>query len=460
MCASLCAKVLQPMTSDVDLDQVLAGLPTAVEAYYTQANANSPVFLCRVPLAGKRRARAGEPRGEVRLDWLPRPRVVADMEGEVNPLTVLSFSTEAPEPDLATDHVPEPPRGHRRRGPSSARWQHSYFDVQVGDPQASLERGLLHLVNWPALHGATVRHPLGVGFGRVQLASDEWSVTIDPTWGAHDRAQKAEDVGGYALTHVAEVRRRTGEAFLSRDLLDLNEAMSFLGFFAHGRRWGSTLPVGFDASGRAIWSQWAVTRVEGAVGAWSWLDRAHPEQLAELFPGFMARWRDQYWRGVLRPAIGYYADHTNASSDIALSVALAQVILEMLAYAWLVVETKLKTAKAFKSAGAASNLREMLHDMGIPVDIPDRLSGLIGWRTTSPALDAPRAIIRVRDAMIHMRPQQTQKPVDYQARIDTWKLAAWLVELAILRICGYGGLYRDRIRGEAWVGVVDPVPWA
>ena len=41
-----------------------------------------------------------------------------------------------------------------------------------------------------------------------------------------------------------------------------------------------------------------------------------------------------------------------------------------------------------------------------------------------------------------------------------WQLALWYLELAILAIVGYAGVYRNRLAAEPHVGAVDPVPWA
>ncbi len=40
-----------------------------------------------------------------------------------------------------------------------------------------------------------------------------------------------------------------------------------------------------------------------------------------------------------------------------------------------------------------------------------------------------------------------------------WKLAQWYVELFLLKLAGYRGVYSDRIAAR-WVGEVKPVPWA
>jgi len=235
-----------PSTFDPDMQRMLLALPPAIEPYYTQTAANSPVLLCRARVASKGEAGAGSHPGEFRLDWLPSPAIIADMYGEISPLTVEAVirpATVTSDPELPRNQVPPPPRRRNaRRSRSGSHWQERYISLEVGNADTTVERGLLHLVNWPELFGAMVRHPLGVGPDRNRLESDRWTVTIDRIWGAHDRVADAAATRGYALSHVAEVRRRDGECFGTDDLRDLNEASPTSALSPAGRDAGRRCP--------------------------------------------------------------------------------------------------------------------------------------------------------------------------------------------------------------------------
>ncbi len=45
------------------------------------------------------------------------------------------------------------------------------------------------------------------------------------------------------------------------------------------------------------------------------------------------------------------------------------------------------------------------------------------------------------------------------ARIELQELALWYVELALLRLIDFNGLYSNRL-GEKATGIVEPVPWS
>jgi hypothetical protein len=42
---------------------------------------------------------------------------------------------------------------------------------------------------------------------------------------------------------------------------------------------------------------------------------------------------------------------------------------------------------------------------------------------------------------------------------EAWRLGAWYSELAVLRLCGFAGLYRSRLSDEVDLGAVEGVPW-
>lgn len=42
---------------------------------------------------------------------------------------------------------------------------------------------------------------------------------------------------------------------------------------------------------------------------------------------------------------------------------------------------------------------------------------------------------------------------------ETWRLAAWYLELAILRVLGYSDEYTSRLQLTGWAGETEPVPW-
>jgi hypothetical protein len=150
---------------------------------------------------------------------------------------------------------------------------------------------------------------------------------------------------------------------------------------------------------------------------------------------------------VLPIAIRYYLV-ANEPDPVNLSVALAQVVLELVAHAWLSQKDN------WTNNSMACNFRALLTDLGVPLDIPRELSAL----RTAHQGDGPSAVIRFRKDVIHQRGGTT--PLAFRAIFEASKLGVWYIELALLRLCDFHGLYRNRVTGATWEGTVEKVPWA
>lgn len=214
---------------------------------------------------------------------------------------------------------------------------------------------------------------------------------------------------------------------------------------------------GFRRCGAGALGRWNVTRTESFTAARTWLDRVHASEAEALFPTFMVRFTDPYWRGVLSHAIPYLVE-AGRPDTVERAIIMAQVLLEATSYSWLVEERRLRTDDEFEDRTAAQNIRAMLVDMNVPVDIPRNLPALGTTRSRrGTPVDGPQALVIKRNDIIHRR--RPGRPASYDPLIDAWRLGAWYSELVVLRLCGFNGRYRSRLNDNVWTGVVDPVPW-
>jgi hypothetical protein len=99
-----------------------------------------------------------------------------------------------------------------------------------------------------------------------------------------------------------------------------------------------------------------------------------------------------------------------------------------------------------------------LKDFRIPRTIPRTHYALRRIRANSP-WDGPAAIAWLRNDIVH-GPLHRVHAGRWKVAYQGWQLALWYLELAVLAVVGYEGLYRNRLTGEAHEGAVEPVPWA
>ena len=438
--------------------------PPALEPFYTCARTNQPIVLFRGRVDLVEAGHTERHRGGVVLDWLPSPRLNCWVRGRMTALalhSIMDSAEAAITPRIPKHRVPPQSKtAHRGRqvAPPSFETSTHLLDFTCGHSSPPLSSAVLHVANFPRLHGRPVAWPDGsMRAARLLFEGGGWTILLDEVQGAQELVKDLKENGGFALTHTARVKRTSGETFTPAELWGLVEAFTYFCWLCAEARCGPMLPVGFDNHDRAVWSRWHPSRTESFPDAATWLDTVHADEAEALFPTFMARFDDPYWRQVLIHAIEYLVE-AGRPNTVERAIIMAQVLLEGLSYSWLVEEVKHRTHAAFEKRTAAQNMRAMLRDMGIPVAMPKSLPALAATRTSKGApADGPGALVVKRNEIIH-RGGATPTP-NYDPLIDAWRLGAWYSELVVLRLCGFTGLYRNRLSDNVWTGAVEPVPW-
>jgi hypothetical protein len=71
-------------------------------------------------------------------------------------------------------------------------------------------------------------------------------------------------------------------------------------------------------------------------------------------------------------------------------------------------------------------------------------------------VDSMDAITAIRNSLIH---PDSSIQFTGQVYYETWRLALWYIDMALLRLCNHSGNYANRLSENRWKGVVEPVPW-
>jgi hypothetical protein len=208
--------------------------------------------------------------------------------------------------------------------------------------------------------------------------------------------------------------------------------LSFVrGFFCH-----PALSCGIAKTGNKVWEKWNNPLVERHRAVFSWFDAHHPKSLSTVFPGFWRKWNDDTWTSTLSAVIYWYCRSNPALSGTDGSLILAQTGLERLAWTYLVESKKSLSHDGFGKLSAADQIRLLLSQCGIPLEVPGNLSALSAF-SRKYNLDGPGAITEVRNGIVHPKPKRALD--DHAAVVDTWLLSLWYFELILLSLFGYSG---------------------
>jgi hypothetical protein len=112
---------------------------------------------------------------------------------------------------------------------------------------------------------------------------------------------------------------------------------------------------------------------------------------------------------------------------------------------------------------AAGRVRLLLQWAGIRVELPAQLGALAArrGRLGQPDMAGPELVFDVRNGLVHP-PKRIEEPEwpDPNELFEAWQLATWYLELVVVRLLGYQGEYRSRLRLEGWTYDTELVPWS
>ena len=320
---------------------------------------------------------------------------------------------------------------------------------------------IFHVFNFPDFRGRDVREVLEAGVhhrvDQLALAAGDWRVELSLLPSTRRHIKVLRETGGYAITQVGRVKRTRGHLFSSVQADDILTALHFFLSFARGAWASPLLAVGRDLSGDVIWEKWGAGRIDSWHPVSSWYEDRHGGQLDEVFPGFMARWAEGTWRTRIQSAIYWYMRCNDSSQGIDAGIVLTQTALELLAYAYAVEDRKLLSRDGFTKLWASDKLRLLFSSLGLPLGVPGasteiaRLAAKYGWQ------DAPHALTEMRNEIVH--PDHKKKGKLSKGWCQAWNLGLWYLEMVLLRLCGYSGVYGNRLV-RRWKGDVERVPWA
>jgi hypothetical protein len=197
------------------------------------------------------------------------------------------------------------------------------------------------------------------------------------------------------------------------------------------------------------------------------MDGVIGRQIATVFPGFMARWQDDYWEEVVRMAVHWLLEAQAQAGSIEGSIVLTQTAFELLASAILAERYGWLSTEGCDKLAAADRIRLLFRWAGIPTEIPAALTALEKLAKANEDFmlnkqpDTASSMTAVRNTITHPTRKNREKfgrhPTD--ARFDVWRLGLWNLELCLLRLFDYSGRYANRITCKWW-GELEDVPWA
>lgn len=340
-----------------------------------------------------------------------------------------------------------------------------------------LNKVVFYISNFPEINGENpIRDQHSVDLmGRLILNYSYWEIKIDALKYDKKRISKLlKDSSGYAITYVATLQKSNKDLFSQDEASIVLEALHYYLSFLVGSWVSPILPTGYTASDEVIFLQTVHYKTTSFKQVSSWFPFSRTEALSSLFSEFMKLWDNPDWNESLRILISLYVE-SNHPKFVEQSLLLVQSAFELLAWLVFVQKEKVVTSNnqwKQKSNNTKKMLRELFLYFKIPCEIPASVDGFYTFtleqliREDSEAYkectDAPSTVVEIRNRIIHPRKIAGYDSIfkfSEETRVQAAFLSSWQLEMCLLNLFKYQGVYSNRLKLGRYDGDYDDLPW-
>eukprot|EP01093_Parvamoeba_rugata_P017093 TRINITY_DN6659_c0_g1_i1.p1 TRINITY_DN6659_c0_g1~~TRINITY_DN6659_c0_g1_i1.p1 ORF type:complete len:325 (+),score=34.98 TRINITY_DN6659_c0_g1_i1:198-1172(+) len=282
------------------------------------------------------------------------------------------------------------------------------------------------------------------------LNSNNIRIVIAPMHNKKDAFDSLKGGAIYEQTHTIEITKIDNAMLNGKEANQILKVVNAFLCLLKGSWCHIVLPEGFKGNER-VWFQLNTPR-ESYRNPSSWFPIHSAKSVEALFNRFystlLCAEEFMLWKSIL-----YWYQHANNNEKgIDVGIIIGQTAIERLAYYILVQNKKILSEREFRDLKASDKFRRLLSEYEIELVLPETLkvmklnSKLCRWE------DGPHAITEIRNSLVH--PKSKNSEAMGQSMYEAWKLTLWYLEVCILKIFQYKGLYTNRLKVE-WLGETE-----
>jgi hypothetical protein len=304
---------------------------------------------------------------------------------------------------------------------------------------------------------------------RLSLSAKGWNITLDALSNIDQLQTDLINYSGFAITHYGILEKNDRSLFDYQESKEIVDALKWYLSFVRGSFINPYALIGFNADHNEVWkgwNGWKFSRMFPYHNNISWVGKFPPQTFEEPFKGFADLYFDPEWSDSLKRIVHIYLESQHPAMSREGAIILLQSALELLAYEILVEKNQVLSKTKFDGRSTSGERIKLLFDqLKIPLEISEHLEDLhmqaIHRQAKGKNWLAPDAITQIRGYIVHLTKKNRIKLNDHsQEACDVLDLCRWSLELCILKLCNYNGVYTNRLKRTQDQGDVDPVPWS
>ncbi len=338
------------------------------------------------------------------------------------------------------------------------------LETITGDKSIAVEKIRFSLPNFQEFLGETVKkittNSIQTARNRITLENGKYIIIIDKCLDHAVRYNSLNEKGGYIITHVGEIIPKKGNITF-QNVDDITNCLNTFLSYVNGKRTSALFIQGICKE-EIIWCDYSNYYVDTFAFLPSWSFKNGVNGLNEIWQEFSNLWAKNENRDVIKTAIHWYLECNKNSGFVEGSIIMAQTALELL-YNWFIVENKrFLIGKDSENINAANKIRLLICQLEIDYEVPAKFSSLKVYLKSEKLIDAPEAVVQIRNAIVHSQEEKRRKLKDIgdKTKSEALQLCIWYIELALLKILNYNGIYTNRCSlKQTSGGKVESVPW-
>lgn len=435
---------------NLDIIDKLLKFPESTAPIYSMPSANQSIALYSGEfLITQKDGSLTKEEGVIELAWLPTSNIIFNILDANHMVDTGAAILDIPDFSKPANILV---KNLHISGDGSIQYSGIFMEPVVINKDLEVDQIVFHIANMKQFIGSHIRevNSAHTWLGRISLDFDNWQVYIDALPDIKNVLQNLNKQGGFAITHVGRIERRDKHNFSIDDVSKVLFGLEYFLSFVNGFWCRPILPVGLKKD-LIVWQEWKSPSTTQWKTVRSWFpfkSVRESQDISRLFQGIMERLSDPLWSDAIKIAMHWFIEANMKAGGVEGAIVLTQTALELLGWSCLVEDdlTKLYSGGQFDRFAAEKKIRELLTHLHIPVDIPAELSNIRNFALAEGAVDGPSAIVKLRNVLVH--PKQTKRSFLLQTpqdvRHDAHTVGMWFLELCLLRLFGYNGIYYPR----------------
>jgi len=218
--------------------------------------------------------------------------------------------------------------------------------------------------------------------------------------------------------------------------------------FLNARKCPQLIVYGFS-NNKAIWKHVQTLENDSYEYYNGWVLKHDDMKLQKIWNKFCEIWSCENDKESLQIILHWYNEANKKRISLEGRIVLIQNALELM-FNWLISEKfEYVSANDANSMSAAAKIGFLLSFFQIDSKISDDLLELRKYAKEYNHINSPETFVNIRNSIVHSTQKKRKRleTLSEQAKKEALNLGIWYVEILLLKLLGYEGLYHNRCTG-------------